>query len=404
MRLLQINTTLNTTSTGRIMEEIGVYAMDHGFESIAAFSHLGSSGSALRPIKIGNKLDQYLHGIKTRLFDRHGFGSAKATRELVKQIDEIAPDIIGLHNLHGYYLNVEILFTYFKKIQKPVVWTFHDCWPFTGHCVYFDRIGCEKWRTECRRCPQKTKYPASYGLDNSKVNYHQKKELFSGLKNLTIVTPSRWLKDLVEQSFLRNYPVKVIHNGIDLKTFRPDTENLPAEIKNIEKKIVLGVASVWDQRKGLQEFVKLSRLLDEDYQVVLVGLTQKQMDDLPNEIIGIARTENIQQLASLYSAAEVFVNPTLSDNFPTTNLESLACGTPVITYNTGGSPEAVDGKTGIVVPRGDIRKLKVATEGLEDNKQTIGEEDCRLRAEKMFNKDDRYRDYLNLYNEMISRT
>lgn len=397
MKLLQINTTLNTTSTGRITEEIGIKAMEYGYDSYAAFRKLGPAGSKSKKIKIGNEFDRYIHGLNTRVFDRHGFSSQNATKKLVKQIKQVDPDVIGLHNLHGYYLNVEILFQYLKKVQKPVVWTFHDCWPFTGHCVYFDRVGCEKWKKQCYSCPQKKKYPASYLVDNSKNNFSKKRELFTGLENLTIITPSGWLKDLVKKSFLKEYPVRVIHNGIDLKVFKPRTDQLPAELNNLEAKIILGVASVWDERKGLKDFLKLADSLDKKYKIVLVGLNRKQIAKLPDNILGIERTENVEQLSSLYSKADVFVNPTWSDNFPTTNIESLACGTPVVTYRTGGSPEAIDSETGIVINQGDVQQLTKAIQNICSKGKKSYQYKCRKRATELFDKEKRYYDYVNLY-------
>lgn len=401
MKLLQINATLNTTSTGRIAEEIGRCAIENGLESYAACRRLGDAGSSSTVIKIGSSLDKYLHGLKTRVLDRHGFGSKGATEELVEEIRKIDPDVIGLHNLHGYYLNVEVLFSYLKEVKKPVVWTFHDCWPFTGHCSYFDRFSCEKWKTECHDCPMTTYYPASYGLDQSKRNFYDKRKLFTGLDNLRIVTPSGWLKELVQQSFLREYPVDVIHNGIDLESFKPGTEHLPEIVRKLNKKIILGVASVWDDRKGYKDFIKLSGLIPDDYHIVLVGLDEQQMKHLPGNILGLARTENVQQLSSIYSAAEVFVNPTWSDNFPTTNIEALACGTPVITYDTGGSPEAVDHNTGFVVEQGDLESIvqllaKVSKEGKESFTEL-----CRNCAVEYYNKEDRFRDYVELYGKMF---
>jgi len=401
MKLLQINTSLNTTSTGRITEEIGLSAMDHGLESYAAYSNIGPGGSRSQTVKIGSELDRYLHGVKTRVLDRHGFGSKRATNELVEKIREINPDVIGMHNLHGYYLNVEVLFHYLKEVQKPVVWTFHDCWPFTGHCAYYDRVDCQKWKTECYSCPQKKRYPASYGLDNSRKNFRQKRKLFTGLENLTIVTPSRWLKNEVELSFLQEYPVKVIHNGIDLDTFQPGTDHLPDAVKNIKKKIVLGVASVWDDRKGLQDFHKLAPMLGDEYRIVLVGLNNEQAEELPEGITGLTRTENIMQLASLYSAAEAFVNPTWSDNFPTTNIEALACGTPVITYNTGGSPEAVNDSTGFVIDQGDLKGITRSLQKLSEKGRESYRPKCRQRAVDHYNKEDRFQDYVDLYKEIM---
>jgi putative colanic acid biosynthesis glycosyltransferase len=403
MKVLQINTTVNTTSTGRISEEIGQNLMNNGHESVIAYRKAGPAGSQSDLVKIGNTFDMYLHGAKSRLFDLHGFGSKRPTRELIREMEKINPDVIGLHNVHGYYLNIEILFNYLKRVQKPVVWTFHDCWPFTGHCAYFDAVNCEKWKTECNDCPLTNAYPSSWFIDNSKNNFNKKKSLFQGLDNLTIVTPSRWLKTLVKQSFLKDYPVKVINNGIDLERFKPvDTSAIKDKFSLNGYKIALGVASVWDRRKGLDHFIQLSKVLGKDVRIVLVGLNKKQIESLPKNITGIERTESVEELAALYSCADIFVNPTLVDNFPTTNLEALACGTPVITYDTGGSPEAVDENTGIVVEKGDVEKLaasviKMLGDGNENYKGY-----CRNRAVQKYNKKERYQDYLKLYENVLS--
>lgn len=398
MKLLQINSTVNTTSTGRITEEIGQALQKQGHKSYIAYKKAGPSGSSSHLIRIGNNLDVYMHGLKTRLFDGHGFGSKRATHNLVREIEEINPDVIGLHNLHGYYLNVEVLFDYLKEIQKPVLWTFHDCWPFTGHCCFFDYVSCDKWKTECYNCPLSNKYPASWLVDNSTENFYRKKDLFNGLENMTIVTPSHWLKNLIGQSFLSSYPVEVINNGIDLKRFKPvNTDNLKSKYDITDKNILLGVASVWDRRKGLDYFIKLSKRLDDQYRIILIGLTEDKIRDLPENIIGIERTENIDELVSFYSTADVFVNPTLVDNFPTTNLEALACGTPVITFDTGGSPEAIDEETGFVVDKADEEQLyQVVTKITQypsDNYRDI----CRNRAKEYFSKEDRYQEYIDLY-------
>jgi glycosyltransferase involved in cell wall biosynthesis len=404
MKLLQINTVLNSGSTGRIAEDIGLAAMSAGHASFiaAGFTNRPSQSEV---ISIGFDWDRKIHGLKTRLFDRHGFGSANATNKLVKQIAAINPDVIHLHNIHGYYINIEILFGYLKQIRKPVVWTFHDCWPFTGHCAYFERVNCKKWQTECNHCPLTKYYPESWFFDNSRKNHCDKKHIFNGLKNLHIVTPSHWLAQHVKNSFLKNYPVDIIHNGIDLKIFKPAETNEVLKKYGLEnKRIILGVANTWDRRKGLADFVQLSILLSNDAQIVLVGLSENQIKELPEKISGIPRTENIQELAALYSAASVFVNPTYVDNFPTTNIEALACGTPVITYKTGGSPEAIDEETGFVVEKGNIQGLVSAINTIRENGNAHYAPLCRTRAEKLFNKEHRYRDYLRLYGELVTQS
>lgn len=406
MKILQINTTVNSGSTGRIAEDIGKVLMENGHESYIAYGR-GSGISQSYLIKVGNQTDIILHGIKTAVLDRHGFGSTTATKKLIDEIELIKPDAIGLHNIHGYYLNVEILFDYLYKVNIPVVWTLHDCWAFTGHCTYYDSIDCEKWKTLCHHCPKKKFYPTSYGLDQSKKNHLDKQRLFNQLNNLHLITPSRWLSNEVRQSRLDFQSSHVIHNGIDLEVFKPQDQKFVVKQINAihflgDKKIILGCASIWDKRKGLDDFIQLSYLFDENHKIVLIGLNQDQISKLPKGILGISRTESIEELAAWYSAADVFVNPTYQDNFPTTNLEALACGTPVITYNTGGSPEAIDEETGMVVEKGNLTGLKTAIELITAKGKTHYQSLCRVRAEKYFNKNERYLDYLHLYESLVN--
>lgn len=400
-KVLQINTVVNTSSTGRIAEEIGLTAMSNGWESYIAYGR-NERPSSSKLIKIGNNNDIKLHGLKTRLFDRHGLGSRSATDEFIKQIEVIKPDIIHLHNLHGYYLNYEILFGYLSVVNIPTVWTFHDCWPITGHCVYFSYVGCEKWKTQCYKCPQKTLYPASYLIDHSKKNYSLKKESFNSLSNLTLVPVSQWLSGILNDSFLQNYPIKTIHNGINTEVFKPyDGSSVRVKYELEDKFIILGVASVWEPRKGLVDFIELSKHLSDDYKIVLVGLTKKQISKLPENILGIERTEIVQGLAEIYASSDVFINPTYEDNFPTTNLESLACGTPVITYKTGGSPEAIDDYTGIVVEQGNINNLMDAINQIKTHGKQFYTTACVDRAHRLYKKEDRYKEYIDLYEELL---
>lgn len=339
-----VNVTCGTGSTGRICTDLAVALKEQGhIVKIAYGRDLVPDSFKDFAIRIGNDASVYTHVLKARLFDAAGFGSKRATEKFIEWVKDYDPDVIHLHNIHGYYINVEVLFNYLKESGKKVIWTLHDCWAFTGHCAFFDYVGCTKWKTGCEHCSQKTEYPARVGIDGSKRNYGVKKELFSGVHNLTIVTPSEWLAELLKESFLAEYPVKVIHNGVDTSTFRPIESNIKERFGIGEDiKVILGVASVWDRRKGLEDFLKLSKLLNDKYKIVLIGLNKKQIEILPNNILGIERTENIQELVAWYSAADVFVNPTYEDNYPTTNLEAIACGTPVITYDTGGSGESAE--------------------------------------------------------------
>ena len=283
--LLQINSVVNYGSTGRIVEELGQLAINNGWRSYVAYGR-NSNKSKSKLIKIGTACDVKTHGLQTRLFDRHGLGSCNATKKLIEQIKEIKPDIIHLHNLHGYYLNINVLFKYLNVSNIPIVWTFHDCWAMTGHCSYFDFAGCDKWKTECYNCPQKKEYPSSFGLDQSKRNYNLKRELFTSVNNLTIVPVSKWLEGIVRQSFLAKFPIQVINNGINIDIFHALQDfSIRDKYKLKDKFIILGVANVWEHRKGLKDFIELSINLDLNYQIILVGLTESQKKKLPSNII-----------------------------------------------------------------------------------------------------------------------
>lgn len=399
--LLQINSVVNSGSTGRIAEEIGLMAKAVGWDSYIAYGR-NERPSTSKLIRIGNDTDVKLHGLETRIFDRHCLGSRRATFSFIQQLEEIKPSIIHLHNIHGYYINIEVLFHYLKKTDIPVVWTLHDCWPITGHCSYFTFVGCEKWKTNCYNCPQKKEYPASYLMDRSKKNFILKKELFNSLPNLTLVPVSQWLSDILRESFLKKYPIQVVNNGINIDVFKPTGRvNFRNKYHLQNKFLLLGVASIWDRRKGLKDFIEISKLLDIENQIVLVGLTKEQIRELPNNIIGIERTESVESLAEIYSTSDIFLNPTYEDNFPTTNLESLACGTPVITYKTGGSPEAIDESTGIVVEQGDINQLMKAIMEIKENGKQFYSDACVNRANRLYKKEDRYKEYIDLYESLI---
>jgi Glycosyltransferase len=406
--IVQINTVINSGSTGRIAEEIGQAIIREGWKSYIAFG-FEDRDSQSQKIRIGSKFDVKRHILLTKYFDRHGLGSKAATRELVDKLKAIQPDIIHLHNIHGYYLNYPILFEYLKESQIPVVWTLHDCWPFTGHCPYFSFIGCERWKTGCYRCPQKKAYPKSKLFDRSTLNYLQKKACFSAIsENLYLVPVSDWLADIARLSFLKTAHIQRIHNGIDTTVFSPrpyqDRKQALASYQIQADFIILGVANRWEQRKGLDDFIQLADRLPKECKIVIVGLSERQRNRLlhPN-IIGITRTENTNQLADLYSAADVFVNPTWEDNYPTTNLEAQACGTPVITYRTGGASESIIPGTGFIIPQGDLDKLLSGILSIKEKGKETFSQTCRDHALQQFPKADRYAEYIQLYNNILQR-
>ena len=406
-KLFQINTCINH-STGNITQQIGETAIANGWESWIAYSARSTEvPSKSHLIKIGSKFDTYWHAMATRLFDIHGMSSTAATRSLVRKIAEIDPDIVQLHIVHGYYLDIRVLFQYLNSRKKPFVWTFHDCWSMTGHCAHFDSIKCMKWKAGCHDCEIKREYPASKLFDRSKQNYYFKKYIFSKCDNLTIVPVSDWLNGVVKESFLNKIPTRVIKNGIDLSVFEYSKSSLREKLGIGDRFVILGVATGWYEGAGLKrlkEFLKLSQFLDDDYVIILIGLESYQTKSLPANVIGLQRTVNQKELAEYYSIADVFINPTYQDSLPTVNMESQACGTPVITYRTGGSPELLTPDTGWIVDRGDIeaivgiiKKYSLTSEEERKFKSTC----CINNAIANFNKDDRFKEYIDLYNSLI---
>lgn len=348
-----INSVCGIGSTGRICTDLAAELEAQGHEVKIAYGR-GTVPDRYQKyaVRIGNTFGIKLHALKTRLFDATGFGSKGATKSFLRWVREYDPDVIYLHNLHGYYINVELLFDYLKTCGKKVIWTLHDCWSFTGHCPHFTMVKCEQWKSHCLRCGQTRTYPKCILRGNAYRNFERKRAAFTGVPNMTLITPSKWLADLVKQSYLKAYPVEVVYNKIDTEVFKPTPSDFREQYGLTDKKIVLGVSSVWNERKGLNDFLKLSSMLDERYVIVLVGLKPKQMKKLPKNILGIARTNSPRELAEIYTAADVFLNLTYEDTYPTTNLEAQACGTPCITYRTGGSVESVPEEN--IVEQGDL--------------------------------------------------
>lgn len=388
--LLQINVTANWGSTGKIAEAIGRVAMKRGWKSYIAYGRYYKESKSIL-IKVGSKKDTYLHYLKNRVLDGEGLASCGATEELVQQIDRLKPDVVQLHNIHDHYLNYRILFEYLNQTSIKVVWTFHDCWSFTGHCYHFVEVNCMRWQSHCHDCPQK-----KWLVDKSMRNFDLKKKYFVANESLIIVPCSNWMAGLVKQSFLKNKDIKVIHNGIDLSVFRPVSGS-----KVYHKKFrIIAVSNVWLSYKGINDIYKLREFLPVDsYEITIVGLSKKQVRSLPKGINGVTRTQNLGELVRLYSESDVLINPTYADTFPTVNLESLACGTPVITYKTGGSPEAIDENTGVIVEQGNVNALVEAILNMREN--PLSSAACRERAKEYFDKEKCFDKYLDIYENLI---
>ena len=395
MRILMINTLYAIGSTGKIVKQISDRAFIQGHQCLIAHRYEISKVNYLdNCISISSWLDCHMHNRISRLTMLRGCFSHLKTLVFLKKIQKFNPELIHLHNIHGNYINLKMLFRYIKRNNIKVIWTFHDCWPLTGNCKYFDMVNCNEWLHGCRRCRQK----GNAIIDIASIMHKQKKKMFSNIENMTIVVPSVWLADLVRKSMLCDYPVRVINNGIDLSVFRPTESEFKEKNGLTDKKIILGVAFEWGKRKGLDIFIRLAEQLPREYQIVLVGTNPSLDLTLPNNILTIHQTNDQTELAAIYTAADVFVNPTREDNYPTVNMEALACGTPVVTFRTGGSPEMIDNTCGCVVEKEDVGGLVRTIRHIVESKMYT-KEACLNKA-KSFDMNDRFEEYIQLYNEL----
>ncbi|MFA6866651.1 MAG: glycosyltransferase [Clostridia bacterium] len=392
MKIAQINF-CDRGSTGKISRDIFSVLNDDN-NKIYVCSKITNQPNV---VEFTNNIEHQIHRILGGVFDLDSLGSYFSTKKLVKQLKKDNIDILHLQNIHGYFINYKVLFNYIKKNNVKTIWTLHDCWSFTGHCPYFDMVKCEKWKTQCHHCSNIHTYPRSLFFDRSKSFYKFKKKTFNGVKDLTLVTPSKWLAGLVKQSFLQSYPVKVINNGINLENFNPIDKHTFDKVIDRNKKIILAVSNYWAKRKGYPDLFELNKHIDKnEYEFVVVGVDKIQSNELKNEgIIPIMRTENQKQLAELYSMASVFINLTYEDNFPTVNIEALSCGCPIVTYNTGGSIEVITDETGLVVAQGNVAEM---AEGILKivNRDYNRENICK-EAQKNFNAEVMANKYKQLY-------
>lgn len=403
MKVVQINTA-NFGSTGNIMLGIGRLLEAQGDTTYycVAKSRSNLKKSVNNRLFTGTILDRNLHLLLSYTTGFNGCFSYFHTLRLIRKLKEIHPDVIHLHNLHNGFINLPVLFRYIKETNVPVVWTLHDCWAFTGQCPHFTMAKCEKWKTGCHDCTSYREYPASR-VDRTKTMWELKNKWFTGVDNLTIVTPSKWLADLVIQSFLKEYPVRIINNGVDLSVFKPTASNFRDRYGIKENEIMLlGVAFDWSEKKGLDVFLELSKRLDSSkYRIVLVGTNDATDKQLNSNIISIHRTQNQQELAEIYTAADLFVNPTREEVLGLVNIEANACGTPVITFRTGGSPECINDFSGVVVECDDIDAMEREIIFISQ-KRPFEAKACMDRA-KQFDKEKRFVEYLELYRTLSLR-
>lgn len=395
MRVLQINSVYGIKSTGRIAYDLVKIQEENNIEAFVACSSTDIKGDNILSMSKGPLWDK-INILKTRVFGKHGFYNKGDTRRLLRFMDKVKPDIVHLHNIHGHYVNIKMLFRYIVKHNIPVVWTLHDCWAFTGHCPHFDYVGCEKWKIGCHHCSQQKGYPCSWFFDRSKGSYKAKKELFTSVQKMHIVTPSQWLADLTKESFLGKYPVSVIHNGIDVDAFNFTPSDLREKLSLTDKFVIMGIVSNFNSTKGGQYFLELSGYLKEDEQILLVSV-EEEVENLPKNIIALGRTEDARELAKYYSVADVFVNPTLQDTFSMINVEALACSTPVVTFKTGGSMESLTEECGIVAEKGNGKALYDSICKVREKK--YDRKKCRERGME-FSRELKFKSYIEVYKNI----
>ena len=399
MKVLIINSVCGIRSTGRICTDLAEVLESQGHECKVAYGRESVPEHCKKyAIRIGNDLNVKIDGAKTRLLDNAGFNSKAVTKKFLKWVKEYNPDIIHLHNIHGYYINIELLFNFLKDFGKPVVWTLHDCWAYTGHCSHYLGDGCYKWKTICHNCHRKHSYPKSILLSRAKKNFMKKKELFTSLKDLTLITPSNWLAEEVRKSYLNKYDVLPIPNGVDLDLFKPTKSDFRKKYGIENKKILLGVATAWTERKGTKWFADLSKKLSNDYKVVLVGMTREQKKEMPNEILVLPRTNSIKELSEIYTAADIFLNLGEMETMGLTTVEAMACGTPVAVSNLTAVPEVVTEDGGIVLDKLDTKTIMkgIKTVLSRDYQST------RTNAQK-YEKKAQYNKYIALYDSVLNK-
>lgn len=395
-KLFHINSVVNTGSTGRIAEQLGQLAMSQGWESYIAYGREARESKS-QLIRIGSSVGVNIHALASKCLDCHGLCSKTATRSFLKQLDEIKPDVVHLHNIHGYYINYPMLLRYLKEHNIPTIITMHDFWLMTGHCAYINK-GCDRWKTGCGNCPRLDQYPASK-IDCSARNWQLKASLFIDMPNVTLVPVSYWLGRYVAESLLKNVKQNVIYNGIDTSVFKPfDGE---ASVKGVDwsKFTIITIATRWTEANGYQDVMKLSSILPDNCQIVMVGLDEQQMSSLPKNIIGFRKTESFTQLQELYTKSDVIFNPNREVTFGLVTAEAMACGTPAIVLRDTAGEEIVDEQTGYVID--SVEEVPELITTINQVDKNVMSKACRDRVTELFNAEKQFQKYIDLYNRII---
>ncbi len=402
-KLLQINSHSTYGAVGKLTEQLGRVASEQGWDTYLAAGKRHSRPSAQKTLSFDCVLSEYLHYLISLLFDAQGRGLASyvETKLLIRKIKKLDPDIIHIHQIHGSYINYQILLKYLAKTRAKIVFTLHDCWYYTGHCTHYDYHGCMKWKDGCHDCTQLHEYPRSLFRDSSKKNYSLKKELFTSISNATFITVSKWLEGEARRSFLKNLDIRTIYNGVDLNVFRFNP-NTNLKLHDDSKYVLLGISNGWDKMKGLDDYFKLREMLPNEYKIILIGVIYGQEKNFPKGVIGVPRTANVQTLVEYYSECDIVMNLSYQESMGMTTVEGMACGKPSIVYDRTASPELVDEETGFVVKAGDIQEVVDAVISICEGKSSCNPISCRKRAELFYNKDIQYQKYIELYKELIN--
>lgn len=405
--LLQIAITAGGGSIGSITTQIGdSFVKTFGGNSFITyhFRCYPSPSSKNISIKVGTPLSFLVHILWTRLFDAHGLASWYDTKKLIRVIEEKHIDIVHLHNIHGYYVNIKMLINYLRENNIPVVWTIHDCWNFTGHCAHYYEVNCYRWKKGCAKCPYKKRYPKSILMNRSAHMFNFKKELFTSLDNVVLIPVSNWQEEILRESFLGNKRIIRVYNGIDTDVFRPcdNTDSIKSKYGLKNRFVLLGVATGWGPDKGSLDYIKLSKLLPKDYQIVLVGLNDDAAKQFPSDIMCLPRTNSQNELVELYSVADVLMSLSYQESMGLTIVEAMACGTPAIVYNNTAQPELVNTNTGIVVETGNVDQVYSAVKDIRKKGKQFYSNFCRERAESFFSNTKCYGQYMEVYNLILN--
>lgn len=390
MRVLFVNGVVDYGSTGKIVRDLADGLKDQGHDVSMVFGR-HQAHELQNTVDVSSKLGFYHHYFGSRILGKHGQYSKRATKQTIQEIERFKPDVIHLHNLHGYYLHVPNLLKYLAKAGIPVIWTLHDCWMISGSAAYFDYYGCDVWDQGCQKCHNTKEYPINqFGLHQIQ-NLKWKQELVSQLSQLEVITVSNWLNELISSTFFQKHQIHTIYNGINENVFTPSPKSQSTQIK------LLGVANEWEKRKGLDDFIALNEKLDDRYEITLIGLSEAQVAALPSDMVGITRTKDQKELAQYYSDADIYLNLSVEETMGLTTIESLACGTPVITYNKTAVPELVDESVGLVVEAHDLNALQEAITKVYES-DTYKTETLVDYAHR-FTNDIMISNYLKIYNK-----